>query len=135
MSATAVPFEVTADRVIATAPAWNVPIRAKMPTFSITSAKSSSMRPKPFSSARRARTSPLSAGRLAPSRGSLPLPIRSVMAAFAYSAINAQGSELSGEISASDLSAAREQLRVKGLLAQSIKELDGGGAVGQTNIS
>jgi type IV pilus assembly protein PilC len=57
------------------------------------------------------------------------------MAAFAYSAINAQGSELTGEISAGDISAAREQLRVKGLLAQSLKELDAGGGVGQTSIS
>ena len=57
------------------------------------------------------------------------------MASFAYSAINAQGIELTGEISAGDLNAAREQLRVKGLLAQSIKELDGGGGVGSANIS
>ncbi|MCW2975963.1 MAG: hypothetical protein JWM06_1244 [Actinomycetia bacterium] len=57
------------------------------------------------------------------------------MAAFAYSAINAQGVELAGEITAGDLAAAREQLRVKGLLAQSIKELDGGAGVGQTNIT
>ncbi len=57
------------------------------------------------------------------------------MAAFAYSAINAQGMELSGEITAGDLAAAREQLRVKGLLAQSIKELDGGSGVGQTSIT
>ena len=49
------------------------------------------------------------------------------MASFAYSAINAQGVELSGEISAADLDAAREQLRVKGLLAQSIKEIADGG--------
>src|SRR3954471_16957364 len=47
------------------------------------------------------------------------------MAAFAYSAINAQGVVLSGEISANDLSAAREQLRMKGLLAQAISEVDG----------
>jgi type IV pilus assembly protein PilC len=57
------------------------------------------------------------------------------MAAFAYSAINAQGMELSGEITAGDLATAREQLRVKGLLAQSIKELDGGSSVGSTNIT
>jgi len=56
------------------------------------------------------------------------------VASFAYSAINAQGAELSGEISASDLSAAREQLRVKGLLAQSIKELSEGGGIGSTSI-
>ena len=47
------------------------------------------------------------------------------MATFAYSAINAQGAELSGELSAPDLAAAREQLRIKGLLASSIKELSG----------
>ena len=52
------------------------------------------------------------------------------MAAFAYSAINAQGIELSGEISASDLVGAREQLRLKGLLAQSLREVDGGGSEG-----
>jgi type IV pilus assembly protein PilC len=56
------------------------------------------------------------------------------VASFAYSAINAQGAELSGEISAADLSAAREMLRVKGLLAQSIKELSEGGGIGQTAI-
>ena len=56
------------------------------------------------------------------------------MASFAYSAINAQGAELSGEISASDLSSAREQLRVKGLLAQSIKELSEGGGIGAASI-
>jgi type IV pilus assembly protein PilC len=57
------------------------------------------------------------------------------MASFAYSAINAQGAELSGEINAADLPTAREQLRVKGLLAQSIKEIDTSGGVGQTSIS
>src|SRR5579884_2987264 len=54
------------------------------------------------------------------------------MASFAYSAINAQGVVLSGEVSANDVAAAREQLRIKGLLAQSLKELaeDGGGSGG-----
>jgi type IV pilus assembly protein PilC len=47
------------------------------------------------------------------------------MAAFAYSAINAQGVVLSGEVSANDVSGAREQLRMKGLLAQSIEEVAG----------
>jgi len=45
------------------------------------------------------------------------------MAAYAYSAINAQGLELSGEISAPDPSGAREQLRLRGLLAQSLREV------------
>jgi type IV pilus assembly protein PilC len=49
------------------------------------------------------------------------------MAAFAYSAINAQGLELSGEVTAADLAGAREQLRLRGLLAQSIDELDESG--------
>jgi type IV pilus assembly protein PilC len=49
------------------------------------------------------------------------------MAAFAYSAINAQGVELSGELHAPDLSGAREQLRVRGLLANSLKEMPASG--------
>ena len=56
------------------------------------------------------------------------------VASFAYSAINAQGVELSGEISAPDVSAAREQLRIKGLLAQSLKEVAEGAGLGQTSI-
>jgi type IV pilus assembly protein PilC len=52
------------------------------------------------------------------------------MAAYAYSAINAQGLELSGEISAPDLSGAREQLRLRGLLAQSLREVAESGSDG-----
>ena len=55
------------------------------------------------------------------------------MAAFAYSAINAVGAELSGEITAQDLSAAREQLRMKGLLAQAIQEIDDGSSSSASN--
>ncbi|MDE3025848.1 MAG: type II secretion system F family protein, partial [Acidobacteriota bacterium] len=47
------------------------------------------------------------------------------MASFAYSAINAQGMETSGEITAPDLAGAREQLRLKGLLADSLREISG----------
>jgi type IV pilus assembly protein PilC len=47
------------------------------------------------------------------------------MASFAYSAINAQGAELTGEIVAPDLAGAREQLRLKGLLAESLREISG----------
>jgi type IV pilus assembly protein PilC len=50
------------------------------------------------------------------------------MAAYAYSAINAQGVVLSGEVSANDLAGAREQLRLRGLLAQSIEEVEGDNA-------
>jgi type IV pilus assembly protein PilC len=53
------------------------------------------------------------------------------MAAFAYSAINAQGFELSGEINAPDPFAAREQLRIRGLLAQHLEELP---ASGEDNV-
>jgi type IV pilus assembly protein PilC len=49
------------------------------------------------------------------------------MAAFAYSAINAQGVELSGELHAPDVAGAREQLRVRGLLASDLKELPASG--------
>ncbi len=54
------------------------------------------------------------------------------MAAFAYTAINAKGLELDGTISASDLAAAVEQLRAKGLLPQQIDRVDdaGGSAAG-----
>ncbi|MSO94293.1 MAG: type II secretion system F family protein [Thermoleophilia bacterium] len=41
---------------------------------------------------------------------------------FAYNAINAQGIELSGEIQAADISAARDALRGNGLLAEVISE-------------
>jgi len=45
------------------------------------------------------------------------------MPSFAYSAINAQGAELAGELQATDLSAAQDALRGNGLLAQWIEEL------------
>jgi type IV pilus assembly protein PilC len=47
------------------------------------------------------------------------------VASYSYSAINAQGAELSGEIVAPDLAGAREQLRLKGLLAESLREISG----------
>ena len=47
------------------------------------------------------------------------------MAAFAYTAINAAGAELTGELNAPDVAAAREQLRIRGLLASSLKEVAG----------
>ena len=49
--------------------------------------------------------------------------MRSVgVASYAYSAINAAGVELSGEVSAPDANAAREALRVRGLLALELNE-------------
>ncbi len=55
------------------------------------------------------------------------------MPAFAYSAINAQGSVITGEIQASDASAARDALRGSGLLAQWVQEQSGaGGAAGSS---
>src|ERR1043166_9491806 len=44
------------------------------------------------------------------------------MAAFSYSAINAQGLLTSGEILAADAISAREQLRARGLLAQDLRQ-------------
>jgi type IV pilus assembly protein PilC len=49
------------------------------------------------------------------------------MATFSYAAINSQGFEANGEISAPDASAAREQLRVRGLLASYLEELPASG--------
>jgi type IV pilus assembly protein PilC len=47
------------------------------------------------------------------------------MAAFTYSAINAQGLELKGELHAPDLAAAKEQLRSRGLMPQRLSEAKG----------
>jgi type IV pilus assembly protein PilC len=47
------------------------------------------------------------------------------MAAFTYSAVNAQGLVLKGELHAPDLAAAKEQLRSRGLLAQRLSEAKG----------
>jgi type IV pilus assembly protein PilC len=44
------------------------------------------------------------------------------MAAFTYEAINAQGLRQVGEVHAADLNGAREQLRARGLLAQTLRE-------------
>jgi type IV pilus assembly protein PilC len=49
------------------------------------------------------------------------------VATFAYAAINAQGLEATGEVSAPDPGAAREQLRVRGLLANRLEELPASG--------
>ena len=49
------------------------------------------------------------------------------MAAYAYNAINAEGLELTGEVHAPTLGAAREQLRVRGLLADALLELPASG--------
>jgi len=49
------------------------------------------------------------------------------MAAYTYSAINAEGLQLDGEVHAPDVEAAREQLRVRGLLAEYLEELPASG--------
>ncbi|OAI55073.1 hypothetical protein AYO48_04225 [Gaiella sp. SCGC AG-212-M14] len=56
------------------------------------------------------------------------------MAAFTYSAINASGLELSGELHAPDLAGAREQLRLRGLLANRLDEIPASGDVGARNV-
>jgi type IV pilus assembly protein PilC len=56
------------------------------------------------------------------------------VAAFTYSAINASGLELSGELHAPDLAGAREQLRIRGLLASSLDELPASGEEGAKNV-
>jgi type IV pilus assembly protein PilC len=55
------------------------------------------------------------------------------MAAFAYDAINSQGLEISGVIHAPDLTTARDQLQMRGLLAQSLRERASGGKRGATS--
>jgi len=49
------------------------------------------------------------------------------VAAYAYTAINAQGLEHSGEVHAPDPKGAREQLRIRGLLPQTLAELPASG--------
>jgi type IV pilus assembly protein PilC len=56
------------------------------------------------------------------------------MAAFAYNAINAEGLELDGEVHAPDPDAAREQLRVRGLLAERLEELPASGEEGVRTV-
>src|SRR5712692_4257863 len=56
------------------------------------------------------------------------------MAAFSYTAINAQGLESSGEINAPDPGAAREQLRIRGLLASQLEELPATGEDGVRTV-
>ena len=52
------------------------------------------------------------------------------MAAYSYSAINSEGLELTGQLHAPDVAGAREQLRLRGLLAQYLKELPASGDEG-----
>jgi type IV pilus assembly protein PilC len=52
------------------------------------------------------------------------------MAGFAYSAISIDGLETVGEVHAPDLEAAREQLRIRGLLAHTLRELPASGEEG-----
>ena len=52
------------------------------------------------------------------------------MAGFAYTAISIEGVESVGEIHAPDLAAAREQLHVRGLMPQSLRELPSAGEDG-----
>src|SRR5262245_28267719 len=56
------------------------------------------------------------------------------MAAYTYSAINAEGLQLDGEVHAPDLDAAREQLRVRGLLAEFMEELPASGEEGVRTV-
>jgi type IV pilus assembly protein PilC len=52
------------------------------------------------------------------------------MAAFSYTAINAQGLELDGLIHAPDVASAHEQLRIRGLLARTLAEQSASGEEG-----
>jgi type IV pilus assembly protein PilC len=52
------------------------------------------------------------------------------MAGFAYSAISIDGLETVGEIHAPDIETAREQLRIRGLLAHNLRELSASGQEG-----
>jgi type IV pilus assembly protein PilC len=96
--------------------------------MTVIAARSSTM-PKPRSSRSRPNRGRLpntdfsSAAAVSPSSGRRGMPIpQGGMASYAYTAINAAGLELSGEVSAPDVAAAREALRVRGLLATDLNE-------------
>jgi type IV pilus assembly protein PilC len=56
------------------------------------------------------------------------------VAAYVYNAINADGFELSGEVHAPDVEAAREQLRIRGLLADRLEEMPASGEEGVRTV-
>src|SRR5213082_1848356 len=56
------------------------------------------------------------------------------MAAYAYSAINAEGFASAGEVHAPDFEAEREQLRIRGLLAERLEELPASGEEGVRTV-
>src|SRR2546430_2552568 len=113
-----------ADRASDTTPELNAATSARMPTFSTTIAISSSIRPKPSSPQARLFTFSLSAADGDPSSGAVRVPIPLLrMAAYAYTAINAEGLLSTGNIHAPDFTAAREQLRLRGLLPERLDEL------------
>jgi type IV pilus assembly protein PilC len=56
------------------------------------------------------------------------------VAAYAYSAFNAEGLELSGELHAPDITGAREQLRIRGLMASRLDELPSAGEESARNV-
>jgi type IV pilus assembly protein PilC len=56
------------------------------------------------------------------------------VAAYTYSAINASGVELAGELEAPDIAGAREQLRIRGLLANKLEELPSAGSATASNV-
>src|SRR4030095_3883216 len=119
--------EISAALLSVSAPELKAATIARMPMLSIIIEIRSSIRPKP-SSDRRDFTPASSAGSRRTSRGPTPLPIpTSGMAAYAYNAINSLGVESLGEVHAPDPAAAREQLRVRGLLATHLRELPSAG--------
>jgi type IV pilus assembly protein PilC len=56
------------------------------------------------------------------------------VASFAYTAINAEGLSTDGELNATSLDAAREQLRVRGLLPEKIEEVEEGSQSGTVGV-
>jgi type IV pilus assembly protein PilC len=56
------------------------------------------------------------------------------VAAFSYTAINAQGLELEGQIHAPDHASAHEQLRIRGLLARTLAEQTASGEEGMRTV-
>src|SRR5438093_5688022 len=98
-------------------------------SITVMAARSSIMPKPPSSRARRRRCRPVNSTAEFIGTGALPLKawpgdadFRPGMASYAYTAINSAGLELDGQVNAPDSNAAREALRVRGLIALTLEE-------------
>ena len=159
VSARAAAVEVVLARRIWRIADWNIANSARIPTAITLMAMSSSTMPKPSSVRARAYdrrislaiASSLRVGtrltctewgmyshRVRPRTRDMRRPgacrSKATVAAFAYTAVNATGAEVAGEVHAGDLASAREQLRSRGLLPTQLAEQDAGSEPASSDV-